>query len=95
MASDEWRGEIEEEAGRELRRLPSRSLMQEAVEVIDDLAADPFPAGGVKLQKHRDAYRVRFGGNAYRIVYRVIKKQRLVRVFAVGRRPAVYRGIRG
>jgi len=55
MACGKWSIEIEDRAGRELRRLPTVPLIREAVETIDDLASDPFPAGVVKLRKHKDA----------------------------------------
>ena len=47
------------------------------------------------MRRYKDAYRVRFGADAYRIVYRVDEKRRLIRVFAIGPRRTVYRGIRG
>ncbi len=46
------------------------------------------------MRRYNDAYRVRFGADAYRIVYRVDEKRRVVRVFAIGPRGTVYRGIR-
>jgi mRNA-degrading endonuclease RelE of RelBE toxin-antitoxin system len=95
MASGDWQIILETRAGRDLGRLGNPSLIREAREVIDDLQFDPVPPGAVKMRRHTGAYRVRFGADAYRIVYRVDEKRRVVRVFAIGPRGTVYRGIRG
>jgi hypothetical protein len=34
--------------------LPLRSLQEEAVAIIDDLAEDPFPPGVVKMRKYKN-----------------------------------------
>jgi mRNA-degrading endonuclease RelE of RelBE toxin-antitoxin system len=47
------------------------------------------------MRRNSDAYRVKFGADAYRIVYRVDEKRRVIRVFAIGPRGTVYRGLRG
>lgn len=95
MASGDWQVILETGAERDLGRLPNPSLIREAREAIDDLRFDPVPPGAVKMRRHNHAYRVRFGADAYRIVYRVDEKRRLIRVFAIGPRGSVYRGIRG
>ena len=95
MASGDWRILLEAGAARDLGKLGNRSLIREAREVIEDLQFDPVPPGAVKMRRYNDAYRVRFGADAYRIVYRVEEKRRVVRVFAIGPRGTVYRGIRG
>ena len=95
MASSDWRIILETGAERDLGGLGNPSLVREAREVIDDLQFDPVPPGTVKMRRHNDAYRVRFGADAYRIVYRVDEKRRVIRVFAIGPRGTVYRGIRG
>jgi mRNA-degrading endonuclease RelE of RelBE toxin-antitoxin system len=95
MASGDWQIILEAEAERDLGKLGNRSLMREAREVIDDLLSDPMPPGSLKMRRYKDAYRVRFGADAYRIVYRVDEKRRVIRVFAIGPRGSVYRGIRG
>ena len=95
MASGEWRIILETRAERDLGRLGNPSLVREAREAIDDLQLDPVPLGAIKMRRYNDAYRVRFGADAYRIVYRLDEKRRVIRVFAVGPRGTVYRGIRG
>jgi mRNA-degrading endonuclease RelE of RelBE toxin-antitoxin system len=95
MASADWRIILETGAERDLGKLGNPSLIREAREMIDDLEFDPAPPGAVKMRRYNNAYRVRFGADAYRIVYRVDEKRRLIRVFAIGPRRTVYRGIRG
>jgi len=95
MASGDWQIILETRAERDLGRLGNPALIREAREVIDDLQFDPVPPGAVKMRRYNSAYRVRFGADAYRIVYRVDEKRRVVRVFAIGPRGTVYRGIRG
>ena len=95
MASGDWRIILETRAERDLGRLGNPSLIREAREAIDDLQFDPVPPGAVKMRRYTDAYRIRFGADAYRIVYRVHEKRRVIRVFAVGPRRTVYRGLRG
>ena len=85
---------METRAERDLGRLGNPSLVREAREAIDDLQFDPVPLGAIKMRRYNDAYRVRFGADAYRIVYRLDEKRRVIRVFAVGARGTVYRGIR-
>lgn len=51
-------------------RLGNPSLIREAREAIDDLQFDSMPPGAVKMRRYNDAYRVKFGADAYRIVYR-------------------------
>jgi len=95
MASGDWRIILETEAERDLSRLRSPSLVREAREAIDDLRFDALPPGAAKMRRFKDAYRVKFGADAYRIVYRIDEKRRVIRVFAIGSRGTVYRGIRG
>jgi mRNA-degrading endonuclease RelE of RelBE toxin-antitoxin system len=95
MASDEWVVRFETEAANDLARLPNRRLIREAIEIAEDLGHDPIPEGVKPMRRHKDAYRVYFGSRQYQIVYRVNKASKVVTVFAVGPRHAVYKGIRG
>ena len=56
---------------RQISKLPTAALSVEAGDIIEDLAEDPFPADALKMRKYKDHYRIRFGSEAYRIVYRV------------------------
>ena len=80
---DELELKVQDGADRDISRLPARSL--------EDLAEDPFPPGVLKMQKYKIRYRVRFGNEAYRIVYEVNEIQRLVNIVRVRPRPTAYR----
>jgi mRNA-degrading endonuclease RelE of RelBE toxin-antitoxin system len=54
---------------RQISKLPTAALSVEAGDIIEDLAEDPFPADALKTRKYKD--HIRFGSEAYRIVYRV------------------------
>ena len=56
---------------------------------IEALAADPRPAGVVKLEGANDLWRVRVG--EWRVVYRISDQGRLVDVVAVRHRRDAYR----
>jgi mRNA interferase RelE/StbE len=80
--------EILPRARGELKTLPPKP-QREAIEAIDSLADDPYPADSVKLRGRNDYYRLRLDG--YRIVYRIRPGKILVtRVAARGK---VYRGL--
>jgi mRNA interferase RelE/StbE len=55
---------------------------------IDALAADPRPAGAVKLAG-RDDYRIRVGD--YRVVYAIADAHRVIIVARIAHRSEVYR----
>jgi len=73
---------------------PRPDLVEEAVEVIDDLAYDPIPSGAIAMRGYNNMYRLRFGSDACRIVYRADSKNRRIIVRAVGPRATVYSGMK-
>jgi mRNA-degrading endonuclease RelE of RelBE toxin-antitoxin system len=79
---------------RQISKLPTAALSVEAGDIIEDLAEDPFPADALKMRKYKDHYRIRFGSEAYRIVYKVNLKQRIVTILRVRPGPTAYRGMR-
>jgi mRNA-degrading endonuclease RelE of RelBE toxin-antitoxin system len=89
-----WRLKIPDEADQEIARLPTEDLQEEALAIIDDLAEDPFPGDDLEMRKYKDQYRIRFGSEAYRIVYSVDLKQRVVTILRVRPRATAYRGMR-
>jgi mRNA-degrading endonuclease RelE of RelBE toxin-antitoxin system len=95
MASGKWTTKIERGARRQLESLPCPDLVREATEIIDDLAEDPIPPGAIAMHGYNNMYRLRFGNEAYRIVYRADNKNRRIIVRAVGPRATVYRGLKG
>jgi mRNA-degrading endonuclease RelE of RelBE toxin-antitoxin system len=94
MGSGKWTTKIERGAQRQLESLPRPDLVKEAAEIISDLADDPVPAGAIEMRGYNNMYRVRFGSDAYRIVYRADIKTRRIIVRAVGPRATVYRGMK-
>jgi len=82
-----YRIEIRRQAVKELNRigLQDRKKIQQA---IDGLAANPHPAGSIKLRK-RDGWRIRIGD--YRVIYSIEEQKVLVLVLRVGHRREVYR----
>ena len=75
-------------AARAFRKLdePAR---QRVARIIDGLAANPRPAGVIKLEGEPDLYRVRSGD--YQIIYTIRDKLLLILVVAIGHRRDVYR----
>jgi mRNA interferase RelE/StbE len=82
-----YRIELETRAKREFLDLPTdvRSRLSEA---IDDLRGSPRPPGSKRLTA-RGGYRIRKG--AYRILYTVDDRVRVVRIYRIGHRREVYR----
>jgi mRNA-degrading endonuclease RelE of RelBE toxin-antitoxin system len=89
-----WKLKVQDGAKLEIGGLPTEDLVEEAVAIIDDLAEDPFPGDELMMRKYKDQYRIRFGSEAYRIVYRVDLKQRVVTILRVRPRATAYRGMR-
>ena len=89
-----WRLRLTAAAEREASRLPSARLSEEAGDIIEDLAEDPFPTGYVKMRRYGDHYRIRFGGDRYRIVYRVNLRQHMITILRVRPRSSAYQGMR-
>ena len=94
MGSGKWTTKIERGAQRPLESLPRPDLVREAAEIIDDLAFEPVPPGAIAMRGYNNMYRLRFGSHAYRIVYRVDRKNRRIIVRAVGPRATVYTGMK-
>jgi len=75
---------------KDLRPLPKRAVRR-LVARIEALAAEPFPAGSVKLAGAEALYRIRVG--EYRIIYGVDPGTRVVLVHYVRHRKDAYRGL--
>ncbi len=83
-----YRVEILPSALRALQRL-ERPMKRRISVAIDELAAEPRPAGAVKMQGALTAWRIRVGD--YRVVYTIDDKIVTVCVVAIGHRREVYR----
>ena len=58
---------------------------------LEELEADPRPAGASSLVGYSGALRIRVGD--WRVVYRVVDERLLVLVLQVGHRREIYRGL--
>jgi mRNA-degrading endonuclease RelE of RelBE toxin-antitoxin system len=87
-----WSVQILPDARRALRAL-DEDVRLEAVQAIAELTEDPFPFDCVQMEGYADLYRVRFYGERYRVVYRVIERSRKVLITRVGPRGSVYGGL--
>jgi len=56
---------------------------------IESLVSSPRPAGAKKLEGATDLWRIRIG--EWRVVYRIVDRQRLVDIVAVRHRREAYR----
>lgn len=75
-------------AERQLAKL-DRRIRARLMEAIDNLAANPRPAGVKKLVGEQNAWRIRVGD--YRIVYEIHDRRLLVLIIGLGHRGDVYR----
>jgi len=75
-------------AEKELAALP-RDVQRRVVKRLSGLAIAPRPAGARAMTGSAGAYRLRIGD--YRVVYRVLDEERMVRVGPIGHRRDVYR----
>ena len=83
-----FRIEWKKSTRKDLRKLPPR-VVDRIIEVVDELADEPFPFGSEKLQGSEHAYRIRIGD--YRVVYEVVVAAELVEIQRVRHRKDVYR----
>jgi len=74
-------------ADRALSKL-ARDVQARILDKLEQLAANPFPAGVEKMQEE-PGYRVRVGD--YRIVYDVLHHELIVFVIRIGHRREIYR----
>jgi len=84
-----YRVEIESRARREFLSLPT-DVQERISDAIDGLARNPRPPGAKRLVG-RDGYRLRQGD--YRILYTIEDSSRVVRVYRIGHRRDIYRGL--
>jgi mRNA-degrading endonuclease RelE of RelBE toxin-antitoxin system len=77
-------------AERSLNQIQSEAVLTEAVDLIDALKDDPFPAYARALAERERLWVFDFGDAKYRLVYQVSKKQKKIIIKAVGLRKDVY-----
>ena len=84
----EYRVELKRTAARELEDLEP-SLARRLLASLQALTSEPRPRQSRKLTGSESSYRLRIG--AYRVLYQIDERQRLVVVYAVGHRREIYR----
>jgi mRNA interferase RelE/StbE len=84
-----YRIELETRARREFLALP-REVQDRLAEAVDDLQSNPRPPGAKRLSGS-PGYRIRQGDD--RILYTIDDDARLVRIYRVGHRREIYRGL--
>jgi len=78
---------ITSQTKKELRKIPKHSLKR-IYETIESLKIEPRPRGTLKI-KGNEGYRLRVGD--YRILYAINDRERVVYIFRVKSRGAVYK----
>lgn len=91
-AADLWRCKIDAAADRELAALPDRDVVQDAVDTIHTLRANPYL--GAALRRYKDLRRIYFDDDRCRIIYRVNERAKTINIIRVRPRKTAYRGMR-
>jgi len=89
--ADKWKVKTRPEAQRGLDELPD-PVRAEALDAMEDLTYDPFPADSILMRGYSSRRRIKFYGNQYRLIYDVSEKQETIQIVRVGHRRDVYRG---
>jgi mRNA-degrading endonuclease RelE of RelBE toxin-antitoxin system len=88
-----WSVKLTSIAQRDMDEL-NDSVRAAALEVLGVLEDDPFPYGSNPLRGYTNLYRVKFYRDAYRLIYSVSEKKRLVIVERIRPRATAYDGMR-
>ena len=88
-----WRVTIVRSADAELDALKG-NLRDEALDVIADLADDPFPPDSASMRRNNRCWRLKFDARRWRILYRVDERRRTVTIFRIRPRGTAYKGLR-
>ena len=73
---------------KDLRRIP-REVVSRIVAEVTKLADEPLPHGSEKLTGSQRTYRIRIGD--YRVVYELLRDEKIVEIQRVRHRKDVYR----
>lgn len=92
MAGSRFRVSAKRSAEKEISKL-ERSLREEVIDVLEELEANPLPAGAIPLRRNNNYARVKFGAGAYRIVYKINRQRGEIQVVRVRPRSTAYKGL--
>jgi len=90
-ADPTWELLIEPEASRDLNAFHG-PILQDALDTIETLMQNPEL--GDPMRRYNNMYRVYFGDDRYRIVYRLNRKKRLIHIVRVRGRGTAYKGLK-
>ncbi len=79
---------VEKGAERDLKHL-SADLFKQIIDHIQTLRQNPRPAGCRKIVGSQNDWRIRVG--TYRVIYEILDKGKIVRIYRVKHRKDVYR----
>jgi len=79
-------------ARREIKRL-SEDDRRELLDLLDLLEEEPLPHEALLMRGTEDTYRIRFGSNQMRLVYRYFSKAGLIKVMRIRPRGTAYKGM--
>ena len=65
-----------------------KEMVSRVMNVVGELASDPYPRGVKKLSGSENTYRIREG--SYRVIYRIAKSSGLIEIVKIGHRKDVY-----
>ena len=83
---ESYKIEITSSAKKEVKRLDLQ-VIPRIIEKLKILTINPFPAGCKKLIA-RNGYRIRVGD--YRIIYDVLEKEKVIKIYRIGHRKDIY-----
>lgn len=78
---------LSKKASKQLDSLDN-SIRRRILQRLEELEEEPFPLGAIKLQGWENIYRVRVGD--YRILYEILRKERLLLIDKIDHRSKVY-----
>lgn len=85
MAGGRWKVSLRPRADRQLRKLDGQQ-QSECLDILEGMEEGYFPEDRISLTGHRNFERAKFYRNAYRIIYRVDRRNRAVRVTKIIKR---------
>ena len=86
--TEKYKLEFTNSASKEFKIIP-RQFQIRLASKINALSSEPYPYNSTKLKGIGDYHRIRLGD--YRVIYRVIEEEGIIKVMRVGHRKDVYR----
>jgi mRNA-degrading endonuclease RelE of RelBE toxin-antitoxin system len=90
---NQWTVEVDPAAGRELRRL-DEGPKRDALELMEDLAEDPYAVSAHELEGYQNTWSARFCFDQYRMIFQIAKPSKRVLVTRIRSRSTAYEGMK-